>query len=129
MNRTVLVALSLLLAAPLTLVADEGGIAKIVTSMSNRAQCISPVHIKRIDGKEVAVNPGGFELEPGRHVMSGSTLIDTSACPVLGRAKPNDNTPPLEADFEAGKTYWVGFDHKSRDRSEWKYVIWKVQDK
>lgn len=129
MIRTVLITLSLLLAAPMSLQAGEGGKVKIVTSMSNGAQCISPVHIKRIDGKEVAVNRGGFELEPGRHVMSGTTLIDTSMCPVLGRPKPNDNTPPLEADFEAGKTYWVGFDHKSSDRSEWKYVIWKIQDK
>lgn len=119
----------LLLLAPWARADEAGGKAKIVTSMSNGAQCIAPVHIRRINDKEVSVNRGGFELEPGQHTMSGTTVIDTSACPVLGRATISDNTPPLEAEFEAGKTYWVGFDHKSRDRSEWKYVIWKVQDK
>lgn len=110
------------------LLAEENGKVQIVTSMSNGAQCISPVHIRKIDGREASVNRGGFELAPGKHTMSGSTLIDTSICKTVGSRSRNHNAAPLEADFEAGKTYWVGFDHSSKDSSEWKYVIWKIKD-
>lgn len=118
----------LVLVSPLVAQAEDAAVAKIVTSMSNEAQCIVSVHIRNIDGREVQVNRGGFELEPGRHTMSGTKKINTSFCMTVGRAGTNDNSPPLEADFEAGKTYWVGFDHSARDRKDWKYVIWKVKD-
>ncbi|MBT8065141.1 MAG: hypothetical protein KJN94_08985 [Gammaproteobacteria bacterium] len=119
---------SIAIALPLLAQAGEDGKARIVTHMSNGAQCISPVHILRIDGREVQVNRGGFELEPGKHTMSGKTLIDTSICSTVGRGTQQHNAAPLEAEFEAGKTYWVGFDHNSPNRNDWKYVIWKVKD-
>jgi hypothetical protein len=34
----------------------------------------------------------------------------------------------LEAEFEASKTYWVGLNHRSPHRKDWKYVIWNVKD-
>ena len=125
---------SLLLFLPAPALAEEAGksekaeMAQIVTSMSMAAQCIAPVHIRKIDGREVQVNRGGFELEPGRHTMSGTAKVDTSFCKVVGRANERDPTPPLEADFEAGKEYWIGLDHKDSNRKNWKYVIWKVKD-
>jgi hypothetical protein len=112
----------------LPVLAEDTAKAQIVTSMNNGAQCISPVHIRKIDGRETNVNRGGFQLEPGKHTMSGSTLIDTSICKTVGSGSSRHRADPLEAEFEAGKTYWVGFDHSSRDSSEWKYVIWKIKD-
>jgi len=117
-----------LLLMSLPLLAEEGAKVQIVTNMSNGAQCISPVHIRKIDGREANVNRGGFQLEPGKHTMSGSTLIDTSMCKTVGNHSSKHRAEPLEAEFEAGKTYWVGFDHSSRDSKEWKYVIWKTKD-
>jgi len=102
--------------------------AKIVTSASNAAQCISPVHIMKIDGREARVQRMGFNLEPGKHTLSGKTLINTSFCQTVGGNTYRDKPPPLEAEFQAGKTYYVGFDHSSSDRKDWKYVIWKVKD-
>lgn len=106
--------------------AGPDDMARIVTQTAKPAECISRVAIRKIDGKEKFVSPQGFNLEPGRHTMSGSVAIDTRYCAVV-RGNDNWHAPPLEADFEAGKTYYVGFDHSSGDRTEWKYVIWKVE--
>ena len=35
--------------------------------------------------------------------------------------------PDLEADFEAGKTYYIGLDHSSKNFNDWRLVIWKVE--
>jgi len=113
---------------PFQVNAEEEGKAKIVTSHNNAAQCISPVRILKIDGREVAVQRMGFDLDPGKHTMAGSALINTAFCPVVGTGTYRDSAPPLEAEFEAGKTYYVGFDHSARNRKDWKYVIWKVKD-
>jgi len=107
--------------------AEEEGNARVITSYNNLAQCISPVHILKIDGREVAVQRMGFDLEPGKHTLSGKALIDTSFCQTVGRGTNQNTAPPLEAEFEAGKTYWVGFNHKSPNRKDWKYVIWNVE--
>jgi hypothetical protein len=127
MKTTMFLILCLLL-LPLQANAEEENTAKIITSFSNAAQCIAPVHILNIDGREVRLQRMGFDIDAGRHTMSGRTLVDTSFCQTVGRATYHDNTPPLEAEFEAGKTYWVGLDHNSPDRKDWKYVIWKVKD-
>lgn len=114
--------------APVLAGAQEKGEAKIITGMNQAAQCISPVHIMKIDGREAAVQPMGFSLEPGKHTLSGKAKIDTSVCGMISsRATGQQDIPPLEAEFEAGKTYWIGLNHKSSNRNDWKYVIWKVE--
>lgn len=106
--------------------AGPDDMATVVTQVAKPAECISRVAIRKIDGKEKFVSPQGFNIEPGRHTMSGTVAINSRNCPVV-RGQDNWNSPPLEADFEAGKTYYVGYDHSSTDRTEWKYVIWKVE--
>jgi len=100
--------------------------ARIITQVAKPSECLSRVAIRQIDGEEKFVHPQGFTVEPGRHTMSGTVALDTSYCRV---ARGNEWTeiPPLEADFEAGKTYFVGFDHSSTNRREWGLVIWKVE--
>lgn len=113
----------------LTANGDETGTARIITANANAVECISPIHVKKIDDKNVNVNRQMFELKPGRHSLWGSALINTSMCPAVGRGTGrNDNPDPIEADFEAGKTYYVGYDHKSSNRQDWKFVIWKVEE-
>lgn len=116
-----------ILALPLAASAEEDKV-QIITSFSDAANCISPMHIRRIDDKEVAVQRMGFWIEPGMHTMSGSALIDTSFCQTVGRTTSPPRAKPLEANFELGKVYYVGYDHSSRDRNDWKVVIWKVED-
>jgi hypothetical protein len=125
---SVRIALVALLVFTLTAVGDETGKARIITSSSKAAQCISPIHVKKIDGKNVNVNRQMFELAPGRHSLWGSALIDTSFCKAVGIGSGRNNPDPIEADFEAGKTYYVGYDHKASNRRDWKFVIWKVEE-
>lgn len=113
------------LLAPAAFAADEE-MAQIVTQVALPVQCISRVAVRKIDGKEKFVSPQGFKLEPGRHTLSGTVAVNRRNCPVL-RGQDDWTAAPLEADFEAGKTYYIGFDHSSDNRADWKYVIWKVE--
>lgn len=119
---------TLMLLLPLGAAAGNEGKVQIVTSRSDAANCISPMHIRKIDGKEVAVQRMGFWIEPGQHTMSGSALIDTSFCQTVGGYSSPPRAKPLEAIFELGKVYYVGYDHSSRNKKDWKVVIWKVED-
>ncbi len=100
--------------------------ARVITQVNKPTECLSRVAIRKIDGREKFVHPQGFTLEPGSHSLSGTVALDTSYCKV---ARGNEWTeiPPLEADFEAGKTYYLGFDHSSSNRADWALVIWKVE--
>lgn len=118
----------LFLLVPFFTYAGSEGKAQIISGFNNQAQCIAPVKVKKIDGREATVQPMGFELEPGVHSMNGSVVIDASFCQSVGTRNSRIKVEPLEAEFEAGKTYYLGFDHNSPDRKEWKLVIWKVED-
>lgn len=117
-----------LLLAPLAAAtaADDENLARIVTQTAKPAECLAPVAILQIDRRPVSVSPQGFTLEPGHHTMNGRALVNVDNCPVA-RGLENKAVPPLEADFEAGKTYYVGFDHSSKNRAEWHLVIWKTE--
>lgn len=111
--------------APIALMASEK--ARIITGNGKPAECISPVHVVAIDGKNRYVNELGFDLDPGEHSLKARAIIDTSFCRAPGRSTGRDTVEPLTANFEAGKTYYLGFDHSSSNRSEWKLVIWSVE--
>lgn len=127
MNPKLRIALVLAcLALPLAAQAWKEDKARIVTQNAKPAECLSRVAIRRIDGEEKFVHPQGFYLEPGRHTLNGTVALDTSYCKV---ARGNEYTAiePLEYEFEAGKTYYVGFDHSATNRADWALVVWKVE--
>ena len=103
------------------------GKAKIVTGNSRPASCISPVHVNSIDGKQVYVAELGFDLDAGEHSLTGRALINAMNCPPTGRGSDRYKVEPLTHNFEAGKTYYVGYDHSSNNRRDWKLVIWKEE--
>ena len=111
---------------PLQAVADKVGQAQIITQNERPAQCISRVVITDIDGRLTNVARQGFKLDAGTHSMNGRAIINTSQCPAI-RGRSTYTIPDLEADFEAGKTYYVGLDHSSKNKEEWRLVIWKVE--
>ena len=120
------IGLTLLLLLPLTAVASEK--AKVITSHERPVQCIAPIEVNKIDGEEVLVNTKVIEIEPGKHTISGrAPHVNTTYC--RAPAGPTFvDVPPLEHEFEAGKTYWVGLDHSAHNRREWRYVVWKEED-
>ena len=126
--KRLIVTVLLLLLTPFFAQAGSEGKAQVISGFNDRAQCIAPVRVNKIDGREATVQPMGFELEPGVHTMTGSAVIDASFCQSVGTRNSRIKVEPLEAEFEAGKTYYLGFDHNSKDRNEWKLVIWKVED-
>jgi len=117
----------LLVLSPVFVFAGENDKVKVVTGMEKAASCISAVHVNNIDGRDVKVPELGFDVEPGAHTMTGRALINTTVCKATGIGSQRHNVQPLEAEFEAGKTYYLGYDHSSSNRNDWKLVIWKVE--
>ncbi len=101
--------------------------AKIITGNEKCTEEMHSVHVNAIDGKQVYVQPLGFDLEPGRHTLTARAVVNTSFCKAVGPSTGKEKTPPLEAEFEAGKTYYLGYDHSSSSRKDWRLVIWKVE--
>lgn len=122
--RALLLALLPLLAAP-TWSAEK---ARVITSFERATDCISKVQINSVDGKEVRVPPAGLRLEPGEHRLTGRAIVNNTYCSNIGNRNAMPDVEPLVAEFEAGKTYYVGYDHSSSDRKDWGLVIWKVKD-
>jgi len=127
MKLTGFLALTALL-LPLTVMSAEPGTAKVITSFEKPSECLSAVHVNKIDGKEVKVQKLGFDIEPGAHSLSGRAIVNTSFCKAMGNGMTREAMEPVEANFEAGKTYYLGYDHSSPHRKDWKLVIWKVED-
>jgi len=101
--------------------------AKIVTHGGRPADCLSPIMVNRIDGQQKFVPAQGFEIGAGIHTLNGLAVLDTTFCKVGPGGNLGGNTPDLEVNFEAGKIYYIGYDHKSKNRDEWKLVIWKIE--
>ena len=101
--------------------------AQLVTGDENAMRCLSSVAINEIDGEAQLVPERGFELEPGMHSMNGRARLNIKYCRVTDD-RSNAPVPDLEAEFEAGKIYYVGLDHSSESIGDWHLVIWKVED-
>ena len=117
----------LLMLTPVLTIAGEGDKARIVTGAKKAAQCISSVQVNNIDGRDVRVERLGFDIDAGKHSMTGRAIIDTSFCKTVGKGTERNRIEPIEADFEAGKIYYLGYDHSAPNRADWKLVIWKVE--
>jgi len=123
--RSLKYAVLALMVLPLVGQAADMTKAKIVTSFSKTAQCIAAVEVNQIDGTEVKVQKAGFEIDPGTHTIQARALINGTLCKAMGVDTGNNPTPPIEYAFEAGKTYYLGYDYNAPLRQDWKLVIWK----
>jgi hypothetical protein len=107
--------------------AAAGDRALVITQVRRPASCIGAVQISQVDGRQRRLPAQGFEIEPGRHTMTGTAVIDAGMnCPI-GRGVSRNNIEPLEHEFEAGMKYYVGFDHSSPNRDDWRLVVWKSE--
>ena len=69
-----------------------------------------------------------FFIDPGVHTINGRAVLDTTHCPLLSHIHKPGAAPDLEVYFEAGKTYYIGYDHSPDDSADWKLVVWKVEE-
>ncbi|MEM1411170.1 MAG: hypothetical protein AAGH19_02345 [Pseudomonadota bacterium] len=102
--------------------------AKIITQVGLQAECIAPVSVYEINGQTTTVSQQGFFLEGGQHKIKAQGLVSTFGCPAVYIPR-NYVTPPIEANFEAGKVYYLGMDHNPRSIRDWRVIIWKVEDR
>jgi hypothetical protein len=97
---------------------------RLITSVAKPVECIAPINIYAIDGKLVT---NTYEIEPGHHSLVGRSSEQFSDCPRMQSTQSVD-IPPLEYEFEAGKTYYIGLDRKSANQQNWSFVVWRVKD-
>jgi len=101
--------------------------AQIVTQGGRPVDCLSPIAVNKVDGQQKILPAQGFKIEPGIHTLNGRAILDTTYCKVGRGGNRGGYAPDLEVNFEAGKTYHIGYDHRSTNRDEWKLVVWKVE--
>lgn len=118
-----------ILMMPAALHAGDPDSAQIVTHKKDLGHCLGPVVITHVDGQLRQLPPLGFDLDPGRHTLDGMSAPSGGLC-MSARSSRSSPPPitPLEADFEAGKVYYVGFDHSAHDPADWRLRIWKILD-
>lgn len=104
-----------------------GEMAQIITHGGRPVDCLSPIMVNKIDGRQRIVPAQGFKIEPGLHSINGRAILDTTFCKVGRGGNRGGYAPDLAMIFEAGKTYHVGYDHRSKNRDNWKLVVWKIE--
>lgn len=130
MQHTLVRLLILLLAtaaAPLAAELVVCDMTRVRTQSSHPDDCLAAVVINSIDGEKRALSPQGFLIEPGVHTINGRVTLDSTKCPSADGYKQLSNTPALAVNFEAGKTYFIAYDHGSDKSHEWTLVVWKME--
>lgn len=125
LDRLLLISM-LSLPASLAAIASDAGTAMIITMQGRTAQCITPVVINEINGELKTLSQQGFVLDAGTHSLGGWAERDPENCPAL-RGRDHYSVPPLRATFEAGKTYYLGMDQSSKNKEDWRIVVWKTE--
>ena len=125
--------LGLMLTA-LPLLADPVGedsatseMAKVVTRAGRPGDCLAALAVNKIDGELRVVPAQGFLIEPGIHSINGRATLDARKCQPIAADQQIGSTADLEVNFEAGRTYYIAYDHKSQNTEEWRLVVWKVE--
>jgi hypothetical protein len=123
-----------LVLAALPLVADPVGedsavseMAKVVTQAGRPGDCLAALAVNKIDGELRVVPAQGFLIEPGIHTINGRATLDTRKCQPITADQQISSAADLEVNFEAGRTYYIAYDHKSQNTEEWRLVVWKVE--
>ena len=100
--------------------------AKVVTPESLLESCLAPVSINRVDGQIQNLPARGFLIDPGIHTVNGLATLDATKCPSIKGNLQLGSSPGMEINFEAGRTYYIAYDHESPNPVEWRLVIWQV---
>ena len=119
-----------------TAVAEDAEKGIVVTSEGLSERCVLTLVLTGVDGKalEEGDTTTTFELDPGPHSFSGYGGEDPSVCATLS----GENAIKIEegerigegevtVNVVAGTEYYLGVDVRSRDKSKWNVVAWKVK--
>ena len=125
--KKIFLMIAVLAGLPASAVLASSDMAQVVTNGGRPVDCLSPVAVNKIDGEMRIVPAQGFKIEPGVHTLNARAILDSTFCRIGRGGNRGWYAPDLEVNFEAGKTYYIGYDHKSKNRDEWKLVVWKVK--
>jgi len=112
---------------PVSTELTNSDMAKVVTQYGRPADCLAAVAVYKIDGKKRLLPAQGFLIEPGIHTINGRATLDITHCQFTGSDQQIGSAADLEVNFKAGKTYYIGYDHKSANTEEWTLVVWKIE--
>ena len=105
--------------------------ASIELGYGSNKHSAEPVYIYHIDGIDVSKKTF-VTLAPGKHIIKCKSTVDLNEYDFLipkGEKFVNtDKNNTIELTVENGKTYYLGFSTKSEKLSEWKPVVFKVED-
>jgi hypothetical protein len=107
--------------------AEETPLARVVTSDNLPHECLAPIVITRVDGKRQAVPSQGFSMVAGPHRLNGRAVLDTEKCRPLEMDQYIPPATDLSMDFATGTTYHIAYDRSHLDSSQWRLVVWKVE--
>ena len=116
---------------------EEAATGLVVTSEDQSQRCILALVVTEVNGQAIEEGQPSdrFEFEPGQHTVSGYGGGDPSQCatfaaegglPVPGEGERIGEST-LKLNVEAGKEYYLGVDVRSKDKSRWKVVAWKIK--
>ena len=115
------------LVLPLSAAKTATGMARVITSGGRPEECLAPVSVTRIDGENRVVSAQGFLIEPGVHTINGKAMLDMTNCPLTDSNPVIESATDLEVDFEAERTYHIGYYHPPANTKDWKLVVWHVE--
>lgn len=93
-------------------------------------QSIFPVSINAINGKNIVSRDSAVWLKPGEYTLSVSSTIrqDLLAHTTSRNIGNSNGKNKINLTVEEGKMYYLGYDASSRDKKEWKPIVWKVKN-
>lgn len=103
----------------------------VVTGIVNQpAKELWAVRISEVNGRRTERDHGVW-LAPGTYsIKADGAVVDRRRTTAVGRnirTRDRDDFN-VELDVEEGKTYYLALDTSGANRSDWKLVVWRVQE-
>ena len=106
--------------------------ARLILQPNKSTQQLFPVVLQSVNGEQVASRGSAVWMKPGEYELSFSASVDLTTTKGTfvsnGNRRSNKLQNKLLVNLEADKTYYIAFEAKGADRSQWKPVVWKTED-
>ena len=104
--------------------------AKLVLNQPHQTQQLFEMSLTQVDGKNIQDRGGVVWLKPGEYDLKFSASVNhnqTKGQLSRSELRALDFNNDMTISLEAGKTYYMAYDAKDRDASNWKPVVFKTQ--
>ncbi|WP_395377456.1 hypothetical protein [Marinicella sp. W31] len=105
--------------------------ARLILQPNKSTQQLFPVTLQSVNGNQVASRGSAVWMKPGEYELSFTAAVDLTTTKGTftsnGNRRSNKLQNKLMVNLEADKTYYIAFEAKGIDRSQWKPVVWKTE--